>query len=60
MSEQSAKTDPKPPTDPRTPCAICQSTAHTTGFHDGGIAPESLGTSGNSPDGFHDGGSPQR
>ena len=57
MSEQSATTDPKPPTDPRKPCAVCGSTAHTTGFHDGGIAAD---RSDNSPDGFHDGGSAPR
>jgi hypothetical protein len=65
MSEQSTTTDPKPPTDPRTPCARCGSTVHTTGYHDGGVAPqgyhdggiaaEKLGTDGG--DGYHDGGS---
>jgi hypothetical protein len=71
MSEQAATTDPKPPTDPRKPCAICGSTAHTTGYHDGGVAPagyhdgglvaEDFGktgtTTGGEGDGYHDGGS---
>jgi hypothetical protein len=53
MSEQSASTDPKPPADPRQPCAKCGSTEHTTGYHDGGLAPTGGGSS---PDGYHDGG----
>lgn len=44
MTEQSATTDPKPPT--IEPCAKCGSTVHTTGYHDGGVSPE----------GYHDGG----
>jgi hypothetical protein len=74
MSEQAATTDPKPPTDPRKPCAICGSTAHTTGYHDGGVAPAgyhdgglvaegfgktSTATDGDD-DGYHDGGSPAK
>jgi hypothetical protein len=57
MSEQRATSD-KPPTDPRQKCSICGSTDHTTGFHDGGIAPENPTTK--SADGFHDGGSAPR
>jgi len=53
MTEQSATTDPKPPTDPRPPCATCGSTDHTTGYHDGGVAPEDGQMS---PMGYHDGG----
>ncbi len=58
MSERSATTDPKPPTDPRTPCAKCGSTVHTTGYHDGGAPPADATPSsgGVSPTGYHDGG----
>ena len=45
MPEQSAETDPKPPTDPRKPCSICGSTDHTTGYHEGSV----------SPTGYHEG-----
>jgi len=34
---------PKPPVDPRPPCATCGSTAHTTGYHDS-----------SEPAGYHD------
>lgn len=46
--------DPKPPTDPRGPCAICGSTDHISGHHDGGAPPGS--GYGGVPPGYHDGG----
>ncbi len=65
MSE-SATTDPKPPTDPRKPCAVCGSTTHTTGYHEGGVSPEGyhegglaaedLGKPGTVAEGYHEGG----
>ena len=39
--------DPTPPDDPRRRCAICGSTDHTSGYHDGGGPPNP---------GHHDGG----
>lgn len=52
-------TNPKPPTDPRKPCEICDSTEHTTGYHESG-SPQSNNESGVSPQGYHESGvSPQ-
>jgi|tagenome__1003787_1003787.scaffolds.fasta_scaffold18808008_1 hypothetical protein len=53
MTEQSATTDPKPPTDPRKPCTVCGATDHTAGYHDGGAPPRDGEMS---PMGYHDGG----
>lgn len=67
MSEQSASTDPKPPTDPRKPCATCGSTEHTTGYHEGSVSPTgyhegSLAASAKTgekvAEGYHEGSSP--
>jgi hypothetical protein len=75
MTEQSATTDPKPPTVP--PCAKCGSTDHPTGYHDGGAPPKDgemspmgyhdgglvapgFGKDGGKGDGHHEGGSPQK
>jgi hypothetical protein len=33
MTDTTVATD-KPPTDPRPPCTVCGSTAHTAGYHD--------------------------
>lgn len=35
-------TDPKPPTGPRDKCAICGSTDHATGYHEGGLVGETM------------------
>jgi hypothetical protein len=35
MTDTTAATD-KPPTDPRPPCTVCGSTAHTSGYHENG------------------------
>lgn len=43
-------TNPKPPTDPRKPCEICDSTDHTTGYHESGVSPQGYHESGVAPE----------
>ena len=47
MTDTTSATD-KPPTDPRPPCTVCGSTAHTAGYHENG------GGDTAEPAGFHE------
>jgi hypothetical protein len=46
MTDTTIAGEKPPPTDPRPPCDICESTDHTTGHHDNGAD--------NQPTGHHD------
>lgn len=46
----------KPPDAPRNPCEICDSTDHTTGYHESGVSPRRDRDSGVSPEGYHEAG----
>jgi hypothetical protein len=56
MSEQPKATDPTTSAASPVPCAICDSTMHTTGHHEGGAPGERKTDGGMSPMGHHEGG----
>jgi hypothetical protein len=54
MTEQTIETAPEQPPAP-VPCAICRSTAHTTGNHNGSTPIKAAGGDELSPNGNHNG-----